>query len=202
MELTWYARHAYSPVSFCVTLLMSKPSARMRNLESSAAAHEWGRLEGKRAVSRLAFSAREFVAHYGGPVAVLTSGADGLSVEVPGDIRLGLALYLAQDGGLVALLNGHHGGIFRECNFLCWRKGNAAGRQENNAILMTERPTTQGDSQHLRYTIKSKDLLCRPPSAASQVQLPLSASAIWAKTIFNCSEKGKGKVRQRKGENK
>lgn len=36
IELTWNARHVYSPVSNCVTLLMSKPSARMRNFEALA----------------------------------------------------------------------------------------------------------------------------------------------------------------------
>lgn len=57
---------------------------------------------------------------------------------MPGDIRLGLALHLAQDGGLVTLLNGHHGGIFRERNFLCAFRG----KKENNAILMIHlRPT-------------------------------------------------------------
>jgi len=60
-------------------------------------------------------------AHYRGRWGdgILTAGTDGLSIEVPGDIRLGLALHLAQDGGLLALLDRHHGGIFRECNFLC-----------------------------------------------------------------------------------
>lgn len=49
----------------------------------------------------------------------LTLHADGLPVEVPGDIRLRFALHLAQNGGILSLLNGQHGVLFGKRNFLC-----------------------------------------------------------------------------------
>lgn len=49
----------------------------------------------------------------------LTLHADGLPVEVPGDIRLRFALHLAQNRGILSLLNGQHGVLFGKRNFLC-----------------------------------------------------------------------------------
>lgn len=181
IELTWNARHVYSPVSNCVTLLMSKPSARMRNFEALAVKakrerdkererNERNMINGCQRVGKITnrMEEREREGSKEDPncasltLDVLTLHADGLPVEVPGDIRLRFALHLAQNGGILSLLNGQHGVLFGKRNFLCvsmW--GIQCKINESFAALDTLGYLSLGETHtHNTHDIQSNRTIC------------------------------------------